>query len=244
MTNRCTYCGTGDWCNCALDHRAQACARGCLQRDRHANCTDDNCTGCLPKRARHGVLCETDHNRLTAWLTGDRGLTWAYGWLGENIARGGTTAARQDWQRPAGKDGPPLPIRETVHDIRVKLSDRVYEADEQVRDEFDRPARDTPFDLAQSCQFLRAWLTKIEEVEHLALHIYELFDEVMRETRLACPWADRPRPIIGIACPHCETESLARYPGDENVTCRTCWAKIAKERYTIWVRMLADEVTA
>ena len=201
-----------------------------------------DCTGCLPREARHGVLCEPDHNRLIQWFTGRRGLAWAHEWLGENVARGGSSAARQDWQRPGGKDGPPLPIREAVHDLRIKLSDRLFEADEQVRDEFDRPARDETFTVNSACMFLHAWLTKIEEVEHLALRIYELFDEVMRDVRKVCPWDDRPRPIRGIACPHCEVESLARFPGDENVTCRQCWASIPSERYEIWVRMLAAEV--
>ena len=203
-----------------------------------------DCRGCMPRPATYGVLCEPDHNRMVTWLTGHRGLVWVHGWLGQNVARGGTSAARQDWQRPGGKDGPPLPIRETIHDLRTKLSDRLFEADEQVRDEFDRPARDTRFTVESACAFLHAWLTKIEDVEHLALRIFELFDEVMRDARKSCPWDDRPTPIRGIACPYCELMSLARYPGDENVTCRQCWASIPPERYEIWTRMCAAEVTA
>lgn len=42
MTNRCTYCGTGDWCNCELEHRAKMaeraqCARKCVEWRQHTN---------------------------------------------------------------------------------------------------------------------------------------------------------------------------------------------------------------
>ena len=261
MTTRCPHCGRQDWCNCALDAKygaqgtagrdlaisqgqnpTETCARGCTRRDRHqTDCPNpDNCGGCQPRPARYGVLCEPDHNRINQWLTGQRGLLWTYNWLGENISRDGTSAARQDWQRPGGKDGPPLPIRETIHDLRTLLSDRIYIAEERAREVFDRPTRDL-FDLATACHFLAAWLTKIEEDTELVLWMWEKFDEVMRDASIACPWSDRPRTIVGIACPNCEVESLARYPGDENVTCRNCWATIQPDRYEIWTRMLAEE---
>lgn len=199
-----------------------------------------DCHGCLPAEARHGVLCDADHNRLVRWLGG--GLQWTYAWLGANLARGGSSAARQDWQRPGGKDGPPSPIRESVHDLRTLLWDRVYIADERVREVFDRQTLDT-YSMDAACNFLSAWLTKIEEDADLVVWMWEKFHEVMRDAANVCRWEDRPRPIVGIACPHCETESLARFPGDENVTCRTCWASIPPDRYEIWVRMLACEAT-
>jgi hypothetical protein len=205
--------------------------------------TWQDCPGCLPRQAHNGALCEPCHNRIAGWLGGQRGLVWAYGWLGENLPRGGTSAARQDWQRPGGKDGPPLPIREAVHDLRVLLSDRVFIAEERVREEFDRPTRDL-FNLALACNFLAAWLTKIEENGALVVWMWDKFDEVMRDLSNTVPWSDRPRLISGVACPHCETESLARYPGEEDITCRNCWAMIPKERYEIWTRMLAGEVAS
>jgi hypothetical protein len=201
-----------------------------------------DCAGCRPAEAHHGTLCDPDHNRLTGWLTGQRGLVWAHAWLGQNLSRSGTSAARQDWQRPGGNNGQPLPIRETVHDLRTLMSDRVYIAEERVREVFDRPARDR-FNMTTACQFLAAWLPKIEEEADLVVWMWDKFDEVMRDTARTCPWSDRPRPIVGVACPHCETEALARYPGEENITCRTCHAAIPKERYEIWTRMLASDAS-
>jgi hypothetical protein len=200
-----------------------------------------SCYGCKPRVARHGLLCPSCHLRLEEWVSGDHGLAWVYDWLGENLSRGGTSAARQDWQRPTGKEGAPLPIRESIHDHRVLLSDRVYIAEERTRQVFNRPAAEGAFDLAVALKFLSSWQVKIETEAELVVWMWDKFEETMRDAASIAPWRDAPRRILGVACPECELEALAVYSGDENVTCRNCRLVIPKERYEIWVRILAYE---
>lgn len=197
------------------------------------------CPGCRPRDARHGVLCETCHNRIVGWLSGPHSLVWAYSWLTANLTPSVTGRTRQDWQRPGSDDGPAAPIRVTILDLRTLLSDRVYIAEERTREVFDRPDIGT-FDLAKGCAFLHAWLTKIETDPDMTVWLYDKFDETMRDVANLVPWRDRPRKIIGVPCPECETEALADHGGDDDVTCRSCSAVISRARYDTWTRMLVE----
>lgn len=199
-----------------------------------------HCTGCKPRRAEHELVCATCHRRLQDWLDGEHGLVWVYGWMGENLPIGGSSH-QQEWSKPAKVSGSPAPLKVALAAHRILLLDRAFEVDTAARDLFDRPANDRPFDLADTCRFLLAWLTKIEQDASFVGYVYEQFEEVMRDAAVMVPWRDRPRRVHGIMCPSCELMSLAVYGGDEDVTCLSCRSVIPKERYEIWTRILADQ---
>lgn len=244
-----------------------ACIRGCTIRQKHEEmCPVDDyettakyetnvvpwldqwqwvishtCHGCKPRQASNGTVCATCHHRLTDWLTGVNGLTWVHWWLGRNLAASGSSAARQDWQRVGTPDGHPTPLSIAVHDLRTHLSDRVLEVEDAVRDLFDRPSRDTPFNIRTACQFLNAWLTKIEDDGSLVGYVYEKLEEPMRDAGAIRPWRDRPRRLPGIPCPECDKAALAVMPGEENVTCRDCDCTLTPQRYLIWTHIASSE---
>lgn len=200
-----------------------------------------DCHGCQPRTAmEHRRVCEHCHDRLTEWLAS---LGWLYGWLSENIPPGNTAGARQDWQLSATSDGTPAPLRVSVLDARILLTDRVMELEDCARDVFDRPARQR-FTLRAAVDFLTAWLSRIEDDPDLVVHMFELLEDLFRRSRQLVPWEDRPRRISGIICPHCERTTLEVKPGSEDVSCRTCNAVIPKEKYLFWIRVLAEEAKA
>lgn len=89
-----------------------ACARGCTVRDRHLNhCADAGaepgaartCTGCQPRTADAGQLCQLCEGRITRALLDAPHLV---GWLRANVAPGAAT----DAPRVAGTREAPAPL--------------------------------------------------------------------------------------------------------------------------------------
>ena len=96
------------------------------------------------------------------------------------------------------------------------------------------------FEVRRAADFLLAWLDRLEAMEFVGDE-FEAFGSIMSQCHSLAPWREEMARLRGIPCPTCHANALARFGGDENVTCTRCNESIPPERYAIWVRMLADE---
>lgn len=210
-----------------------ACIRGCITARRHlSDCATDTCRGCQPRHADSGLLCWSCHRRLQLMLIDAPDVDR---WLAAN-ASGGQMRIRQDWERRSGETS----VRaEAILDQRYELSDRIAAMVEWTCTTFDLngPGEMT---LKPMCDFLLAWLTRIEERPDVEFYWNELA-EVTSDCHAIAPWRPELRRCVGIRCPECRTQSLVIYGGDSDVTCQACRLMIPPERYGIWVRVLAEE---
>ena len=199
------------------------------------------CGGCLPKDATNGHLCADDHRHLVDWL---HSLVWLYGWLSANIEPSTSAAPRPNWQRPGKVTGSPAPGRVSVMDLRQLLLDRVEEVEGIMRYELRQEG--TSKSLSASCSFIYTWLERLEqhEDEGLVLHVYGLFEDLIRRARMVAPWEARPRKIKGIACPNCGNRALEIKPGEVDVTCKRCPSRMTREVYDRWTALLAYEASS
>jgi len=100
----------------------------------------------------------------------------------------------------------------------------------------DPPAR---FEVKSAAGFLLAWLDRFEVMDCVGDEL-ESFGAIMSQCHSLAPWREEMARLTGIPCPACHANALARFGGDENVTCIRCNESIPPERYGLWVRMLAD----
>ena len=215
------------------------CVRDCTRPRRHlTDCPDrDACPGCLPRDAEHGDLCWPCHRRLELMLADFPAVAV---WLGGNKAGGSSSAARQDWQRPGGEDGAPVPVDLDVLDvseeIRASLAgwvETLVEKTSLVGPE----GSSVPVDAA----YLRTHLTAVECSDFVAVMWSELAWLTSRAHALA-PWRPEVRRLTGVPCPECLAAALVIFGGDVDVTCQACRAMIPEDRYGLWVKIGADEV--
>ena len=210
-----------------------SCVRGCVMARRHLDeCDTDACRGCLPRRAESGLLCWPCHRRMQLLLTDAPDV---YAWLEVNIA-GGQARIRQDWERRAGDTS----VRaEALMDQRYELSDRIAAMVEWTCETFDLtgPGQMT---MKPMCDFLLAWLTKIETVDRWITHWWNELAEITSDCHALAPWRPEMRRCTGIDCPECHTQNLVIFGGESDVSCLVCRIIIPPERYGIWVRMLAE----
>lgn len=213
----------------------RACIRECAISRRHlAECGDNTCRGCLPRRAEEGrLLCWSCHRRLRLLITDAPDVDK---WLQANQGPGGQQRIRQDWERSSGDTS----VRaETLLDQRYALSDVIAAMVDWTCEAFDLdgPSKMT---MPVMCNYLLAWLTKIETRDYVAYWWNELA-ELTSDAHALAPWRPELRRCTGIECPECHTQSLVVYGGDEDVSCVNCRLMIPPERYGIWVRMLAED---
>jgi len=96
------------------------------------------------------------------------------------------------------------------------------------------------FEIRGACTWLSAQIERLES--HPA--IGDLWDElglVMSQAHCLAPWREQAARLKSIACPECHAYTLARFGGDEHVTCTRCNVHLPPKRYAIWVRMLIAE---
>ena len=214
------------------------CARGCTTRNRHATTCDDRdkCRGCLPRTANHGRLCYPCHARMRQWF--EQAPT-IHAWLGVNMATGEGAAPETD--RITGSREQPTPIKLAVLDARDLLADQILELAEDLAGIVNaaKPRRD----IREQCAFLLRWLDRLEAQEWVG-DWWDTLAETMSQAHALAPWRPSMTRCHGIACPECGETNLVIFGGDEDVTCASCRTMIGPERYAIWTRMLAEEVSA
>lgn len=250
------------------------CARGCTLRDRHEpTCEDpEQCRGCIPRRAAHGLLCFPCHRRLlqtfgSAPVQHDMLLAVA-GMAAPRRMRGDA-----DMIRGKHTQAPP-PLRLACIDAARDLSDLLSEFVERLVDDYQmrgpkrhisnadridprrrvaitRGERDgyrwteppSRFRVDTAAHWLRAQHERFEYLDTIADDMEVLLQRMSQAHALA-PWREEMERMNGIECPRCHAYALVHFGGDEDVTCLRCNEAIPPGRYTIWVRMLTDKVDA
>lgn len=268
MTETIRYCVGGRWAGPDADTTLTCCLRGRHAEDcQHArteaqklmnlqNWTPESfspeqravmeCRGCLPRFATEGHLCGTCHRYLEQWLGNGtpNSILWVHGHLTSELARRGSSAAREDWQRGSA-DGVASVIREGIFDCRRLIEDRVYIAEERLRQALHKPLADAgPFVLAESVAFLRNHILRIEDDPLLVAELYRKMQDSMVTAHSLAPWratATKVRSTDGpIPCPHCERKSLVMFGGDSFITCRFCGTTIHRERFDQWTALIEE----
>lgn len=211
-----------------------ACVRACVIARRHLDeCDTAECWGCLPRRAASGLLCWPCHRRLQLLITDAPDVDR---WLQANQGPGGQQRIRQDWERASSGS---VVRAESLMDQRYALSDLIASMVDWTCEAFDL---DGPREMKMPvmCNFLLAWLTRVETRDWVT-HWYDELAEVTSDAHGLAPWRPELRRCAGIECPECHTQSLVVHGGSEDVTCQNCRLMITPHRYGIWVRILLEE---
>lgn len=226
------------------------------------------CPGCQPREATNGLVCEQCHIRLAQWLGPKNGLSWAYYWLGQNLAPGQTSAARQDWQR-GSSSAASAALAIDVHDLRQEIAEEVARYLARLCTTFNLHGPDwfhgrvaaaqhrgygdageegwqswlpqNSVEVSSACRYLATWLDRVAGDADLVTALYEACGQVMRRTATVAPWRGKAKALHGIPCPECEHDALMIDDGDEHVTCRRCNGVITRKRYDIWSEMFLYE---
>jgi ribosomal protein L37AE/L43A len=75
------------------------------------------CSGCQPRPAAHGVLCDQCFTRLSGWFVGPRNLGWCWYWLASDLIPG--QSAQGDKVR--GTRTPPAAMSIAAYDLRQDI---------------------------------------------------------------------------------------------------------------------------
>lgn len=196
-----------------------------------------DCWGCAPRRARFGVLCARDHNKLVEQL--DQ-LPWIYDWLTQNIEPGSVVQSEARKLRVAGS---PAPGNIAVWDARELLVDVLRDTAKHVRVRFKLQRSKKQQNVATMSQFLRAWLEKIEEIDDLAVFVVDAVDSIVTQARRVAPWDAKPRRLEGVPCPECEAQTLVIPPGTVDARCtnRECGYLLKEKDLDFWVHLLVQQ---
>lgn len=121
------------------DTTTAPCIRGCALLDRHLDeCADQDCPGCLPRRAEHGLLCHPCHRRLREMVTTIH-VQWALllavaGRSTEHVLTAETEAkthqpprTSSDGRHPNGLFAVPLPSASGSEPVRIAAFDAADE---------------------------------------------------------------------------------------------------------------------
>ena len=218
------------------------CIRGCRRRYRHLDaCTgtrDDGneCTGCQPRRASHGLLCWPCHRRLEQWLSnGPNSLAYAEYWLEANLPKGSGTRFDVEVRSEPERE----PINLERWDTLTLLRDQVLGWLETHCKERNLTGPDT-YTIQTASTYLTAWLDKLEESEWVR-DMWDELAETMSQAHALAPWRPAVRRCPGIPCPECEECRLVIYGGEVDITCQSCYMMYTRETYDRWVYMLAEE---
>lgn len=212
------------------------------------DCDDERCKGCAPKLATQGHLCDTCDTYLRQWLDATstdeyqpNSILWVHWWLGlAQTAR----IARSPWgdKIRSGKDDLPSPLSEAILDCRQLLEDRIYIAEERLRQHLGQRLSEMPtFRMADSVAYLSRMVLRIEDDPDLCRHVYERLQDSMINAHLLAPWRATAQRIDGIACPHCQRVALRIFGGDDFATCTSCGNTVVSRRFDQWVALLHHE---
>lgn len=246
------------------------CIRGCVQARQHeTECPDqDACKGCQPREADHGQLCYGCHVRLLDWL---KNAPWQHYLLGYAAEPNLSQALNDAIRATIFGTPTPLNVAAAscMTDLTDILSSWVEMLADQfamsgpvsvsTQNQRENPRGrqlnprwshyagesvwcDPPplFEIRGACTWLSAQIERLES--HPA--IGDLWDElgsVMSQAHCLAPWREQAARLKKIACPECHAYTLARFGGDEHVTCTRCNVHLPPKRYAIWVRILISD---
>ena len=221
-----------------MSETTEACIRGCsLYRQHLAECEDEACRGCLPRRAQHGHLCWPCHRRFELMLT-DAPTVWR--WLTGNMTAGeGASRAKEDFEtRPGGADGSPTPVKLDVLDLRDLLADRLacWSDDWAETHNVTAPRHGIDAD----AEFLLRWLPGLERVDWIG-DWWEELAETMTLAHALAPWRPAMRRVPLVPCPGCGETNLAIFGGESDVSCLSCRIVMTEDRFGLWERVLKAE---
>ena len=250
------------------------CIRGCVQARQHIEACEDQdaCKGCEPREADHGLLCYGCHVRLLDWLKNAPWQHYLLGYAAEpNLSQALNDAIRatifgtptplnvaaascmtdltdilSGWvEMLADQFALSGPVSVTTQNQREKPQGR------QLNPRWSHYAGESVwcnppplFEIRGACTWLSAQIERLES--HPAIgDLWGELGEVMSQAHCLAPWREEAARLKGIACPECHAYTLARFGGDEHVTCTRCNVHLPPERYAIWIRMLvADHAQA
>ena len=224
-----------------MTETTQACIRGCTMLRRHLSecegANDDTCRGCLPRRAEHGRLCFSCHRRFELMLTDADGV---FRWLTGNLTSGeGQAPAKTGWITGSKGDGPPLPIKAHIFDVRQLLADRLAAWVDDMCEDRGLTGPKT-HDVAADAKFLRTWLSTVESFDWIGDWFEELA-ETMSDAHALAPWRPEVKRCKGVPCPECEEVNLVIFGGESDVTCMSCRTMIPEDRFGLWEQIVAEE---
>lgn len=216
-----------------MTEKTEACIRGCNLYRRHlAECENqDECRGCLPRRATHGHLCDTCHRRFELMLTD---APVVYRWLTGNMATGSSGAS--DGDVVTGSREQPLPIKADVYDVRQLLADRLAAWVDDFAEDVDltKPERST---VEADAAFLLRWIRSLELCDWIGDWWQELA-ETMSLAHALAPWRPAMRRVPQVPCPGCAETNLAIWGGESDVTCLSCGIMMTEDKFGLWERVL------
>jgi hypothetical protein len=237
-------------------------AEGPRTADGGAPVYEHACSGCKPRRATQGALCDQCHARMADWFGGTYTIAWAYGWLASDMEPRQNAAGIDKIMN--GSKGPPAAMAVHIFDLRQRIAaelgtwlgmvcqqfglhgpdwwrtrtDQAKRRAEQYGGEAQPGWRawlsQDQAEVDSGVKYLAAWLDRIEAVPDVAASIYDTAENLMVRVASIAPWRAKPRNLPEIICPACERESLAIYEGSDAVQCRRCREIITRDRYDIW----------
>lgn len=228
-----------------MSEATEACIRGCSMYNYHLDeCAgiDDDCRGCLPRRATHGHLCDTCHRRLELMLTD---TPTVIRWLTGNITGGDRDDDQTRWEgdRPELGSDQRLPISAAIFDVRELMRDRLalwvdHWCEEKGLSGPGRHSAET------DAAYLLMWLPGICKLDWIG-DWWEELAETMSQAHALAPWRPAMRRIPRVPCPGCAETNLAIFGGESDVTCLSCKIVMTEERFGLWERVLRmDEEAA
>lgn len=164
-------------------------------------------------------------------------------WLDANKAGSSSSSARQDWQRPGGDDGAPVPVDLAILDVSEQIRASLTGWVECLVDSTSLSGPLGTGRVRVDAGYLRTHLTALENQPY----IVDLWDELAwlsSQAHALAPWRPEVRRLSGVPCPECHQARLVIYGGDVDVTCGACRAMIPEARYGLWVKIVAREATA
>lgn len=217
------------------------CTRGCIRKRHHlTDCADEECRGCEPRRADHGLLCWPCHRRLALMLD-QAEITER--WLNGNLPAGMQAArGREDYEQVRSHKEPPTPLNLAILDVRMLLGDQLAcWADNLTADrQLTGPKQHS---IVTDAHFLLTWLTTMEHQDWIG-DMFEELAETLSDAHTLAPWRPEVRRVNGIPCPECHQTALLIYGGEEDVTCGECRQIMTPARYGIWAEMFKAERAA
>lgn len=223
--------------------------RPCLSFGAHAEgCESDQCRGCQPRQATQGYLCDSCDTYLRQWLDctsrdeyRPNSVLWVHWWLG--LAQS-VRSQRSRWtdRVQSSRDDLPSPLSEAILDCRRLLDDRLYIAEERLREVLGQsPESMPPYRTDTTTAFLSRHVIQIEDDPDLCRLVWDRLQDSMVTAHRLAPWRAAVERLHGIPCPRCERATLAIYGGDDFATCQTCRSVTASRRFDQWVAMLDHE---
>jgi len=245
------------------------CIRGCVQARQHIEACEDQdaCKGCEPREADYGLLCYGCHVRLLDWLKNAPWQHYLLGYAAEpNLSQALNDAIRATiFGAPSPLNVAAASAMTDLTDIlsgwvemladQFALSGPVSVSTQSQRENPQGPQLnprwsfyagesvwcDPPplFEIRAACTWLSAQIERLES--HPAIgDLWGELGEVMSQAHALAPWREEAARLKGIACPECHAYTLARFGGDEHVTCTRCNVHLPPKRYAIWIRELID----